>query len=315
VTAADTGVVLKFLFCACFAFGLSWIPLARADDSSRGVALPAFTVQPPGSFVPSSSSISLQGDTVEVRVAGRVPSGSQAGLTLALPGFEWLGAGQPYPDRHFPELTFKLENANAPVTETVKVEYRGADITETVRAADLDPFAIADTPPFVAPSAAKQPAAQELMRLGALATDGDNFLARWTAARTLRLDVPSGDKHTLILAYRVRPAFALFQRSALSTGRQLSAYCVTASQLADAEIWANGQTILFEYVIPAGVSDSQPVPIKMRDLGADGRSMAMVAFCTANGAAFVGSARQSDSVVLTDPAGTAHILAAQIPGR
>lgn len=313
MTTAESGVVLRFLFHACLVLALSWIPPARANDSSSGVALPAFTVQPPDSFVPSSSRISLKGETVEVRLDGRVPVDRQARLTLALPGFEWLGAAEPYPDRHFPELTVKLENAIAPVTETVKVGYRGADITGTVRAAELDPFAIADTPPLVELPAAKQSAAQELMRLGALAKDGDNFLARWTAARTLRLDVPSGDKHMLILAYKARPAFALFQRSALPTSRQLSAYCVTAAQLANAEIWADGQTILFEYAIPAGVSGSQPVPIEMRDLRASGGAVAMVAFCTANGTAFIGSSRQSDGVVLTDPAGTAHILAAQTP--
>lgn len=313
MTTADSGVVLKFLFHACLVLGLSWSPLARANDSSSGVALPAFTVQPPDSFVPSSSRISLKGETVELRLDGKVPVGRQARLTLALPGFEWLGAAEPYPDRHFPELTFKLENTNAPIMDTVKVEYRGADITETVRAAELDPFAIADTPPFVDLSAAKQPALQELMRLGALAKDdGDNLLARWTAARAVRLDVPSGGKHTLILAYKARPAFALFQRSALPTSRQLSAYCVTPAQLANAGIWADGQTILFEHAVPAGVSDSQPVPIQIRDLGTAGGAAGLVAFCTANGTAFVGSARQSDSVVLTDSAGTAHILAAQI---
>ena len=97
---------------------------------------------------------------------GRVPIGRQARLILALPGFEWLGAAEPYPDRHFPELTVKLEDANARVTETVKVGYRGADITGTVRAAGLDPFAIADTPPFVELPAATQSAAQDLIGSG-----------------------------------------------------------------------------------------------------------------------------------------------------
>ena len=87
---------------------------AAADDSSKGVQLPGWQAEPGGSVTVTAAAIVLDGQTATatLTLAGGRPAPVR--LSLTTPRFGWLGEGEPYPDRQFPELAVRLDGNRWP---------------------------------------------------------------------------------------------------------------------------------------------------------------------------------------------------------
>jgi hypothetical protein len=100
-----------------------------------------------------------------------------------------MGESEPYPDRQFPELQILLDGTQAPMENAVAAFVGSADVREAIHEAPVDPFIVSDTPPVV--SLAPGAALERLERLGAVKKLGGDYLANWTAQRSVRVLVPA----------------------------------------------------------------------------------------------------------------------------
>lgn len=185
-----------------------------AIDGSEGVPLGQLHAEPPGAVSATAAArISLEGKELSVILPLAV-RGQATVLRLDLPRFEWLGDGETYPDRHFPELRAAVDGRPVTPTDDFRVEEHGRDITGLVRAAGLDPFVVADGPSFVKPVRGRQAPFDALVVAGAVQRLPDyiiapgEMLADWTAQRIVRI-APGAGAHVVTLRYKARPGFAL----------------------------------------------------------------------------------------------------------
>ena len=203
---------------------------AGAEDSSTGVMLPGLRSSPAGSVMASSSRLVLKNGQVELSlsVTARGPS---AYLLIQMPRFGWLGEAETYPERQFPELKILVDGAAVAIEDTFNTFVGSTDITDQIRKAGLDPFAITDTPPFVGSKGGAS--LEALARLGAVENYQGRYLAKWTAARKVKVQLRAGS-HSLTLTYKSRPALDLLRFDQISKPAFLAKYCLTTSDLTGA---------------------------------------------------------------------------------
>jgi len=281
---------------------------AHADDESAGVTPGPFRAEPGGSVTLASSRIVLDGDRVSVALGVTARSG--ATIRLDLPRFGWLGEAEPYPDRQFPEMAVEVDGRPAAVRNTVFAGFRGQDITAALRDAGLDPFAIAETPPFVSPSPVsampvRRRAFEGLVASGAVTKAPEGFLAGWTASRTVRV-TPGAGRHVVTFRYAARPAFAL--TTVADAAIRWADYCITpteAGRLAE----RRGVLVFREYSVPSGLDGIRP-PKQILRVAKAADTATIV--CDARGTALIDPA--GDAPVRSGPDGVVHILRIGRPG-
>ena len=268
---------------------------ASADDTSAGVPAGVFRAEPAGGVALGAVAVTLDGE--QVRVALSVSARGRAAVRLDLPRFAWLGEGELYPDRHFPELTVEVDGrAAAPADSfvaTVGTKDVRSDVTGAVRAAGVDPFAIAETPPFVQPAPGRQAAFDALVAAGAVRQAPEGMLATWSAARTVRV-TPGAGAHVVAFRYKARPAFALQQAGAPDV--RWADYCTTAGAAARvlARAGLRGGFVAKQYVVPVALYGARPRAVTLR-VSSDAGGAAIV--CGSGGRALV------------DPAGVVPVRA------
>jgi hypothetical protein len=308
---------LRAVCAAAVVLLLMWLPGVDADDESAGVVLPGLRSDPAGSVKVSAASVVSRQNQIEVSLTVAVRRGAAASVTIQLPRFGWPGQAEPYPDRHFPELTIRVDGAPAAVQSSFEAFVGSANVTEAVRSAGVDPFAIADTPPFVASTSGNRAALEALERLGAVEPSDGRYLAKWKAARKLRVPLDPGP-HTVTLRYQGRPGYALRRFDQISKPAFLATYCMAASDLNSVGVHfgATQFVVVSEQAIPVSIDGRVPQSLSATaDVsGNEAGSRAVVAFCGADGKAAIGQATVARSSARTDAQGVFRVLSLGTPG-
>jgi hypothetical protein len=289
---------------------------AYADDTSAGVMLPGLRSEPAGSVAVSAASLRLQAGRIEATLEVTVRRGQASSVVIRTPRFGWLGEAEPYPDRQFPELQILVGGAPARTESTFAAFAGSADVTAAIRAAGFDPFAIADTPPFVTPGAGDAPAVGTLERLGAVEQSDGNYIAKWTAQRKVKVAL-SPSSHTLTLKYMARPGFALLRFDQMSSSAYLAKYCLSAHDLVRAlgPAAATRMFVVSDYAIPLSIDDRSPPSLSVAVYG-PGKEEAqeyLIAFCGADGKAVIGQAADIKALARPDAKGVIRIWSCMPP--
>jgi hypothetical protein len=239
----------------------------------------------------------------------------------------WMGYGETYPERQFPELAFALDGAAASVASRDLVTLGEDDISALVAGAGLDPFSITGTPPFAAPlggpspartgARAADPAASaahaELLRRGAIEDAKEGELAKWSAQRRLELALPPG-RHSLRVTYDARPALEIATRAALAAPATARRYCVAPADLPKAA--AAGGWVIARYALPLGIDSLAPTAATLA-IEADAKAAGARWFACGPGRhAVKASGALAPTPVATDATGVLHVLriAPAMPG-
>ncbi|BDC52067.1 hypothetical protein F183_A43820 [Bryobacterales bacterium F-183] len=232
-----------------------------ADDSSGGVPLPPW-YSTSSSIQVNASSVRFDASQVAVQLQ---LSAANPGtfLHFTTPKLEWLGEGEPYPSRHFPELRVTdATGAAIPIREELRAYVTATkparDITLILKQYKLDPLLVADSEPpvIVAP-----PEQLNALRRVAAVGEGENPLAQWSVQRTVRVAV-RGKQVTF--HYMARPAFRLVTKIAELPG----GYCLADQQAKD--LASRLPAVVKEYAIPIGIAGHKyPQAVSVSGLGAD----------------------------------------------
>lgn len=296
----------------CAALAMAALCLGRpamADDSSNGVA-PRILPAPQDGLVRNaqmaSSAVRMNGDEVTVSVTPPPTLAAPARWLIQGPLFGWLGDSEPYPDRHFPELRVLSNGQSVTVTESVRALAGSADVSALLRQTGVNPWLIADTPPFVPTEGLSPELVAQLVQGGAVGTSGGDYLAQWRAQRTLGVALAPGQ--TLDIRYRLRPGYARLPRLALARANLRQRYCLANAQLGrlHKQFGGSAQFIARRYEIAVGAEPRAPASVRLSVAPQPG--VALVAACTR------GSARPSevggwaDIEVVPDERAVLHVL-------
>jgi len=298
--------------CAVAALAIAFLPLSDvlADDSSAGVMLPGLRSSPAGSVKSSGARVALSGNkvTLSLGVAAERPEGGS--ITLTMERFGWLGEGETYPDRQFPELKVTLGGEPGKLAESFRAFAGSVEITDDLKRAGMDPFAIADTPPFVAMKQPNADLAAKLEREGAIEKYGADYIAKWTAQREIALKVPHG-ANELTLTYNARPGYKLASLGEIVRGSALAPYCTSAAELQKALKFPSDRQrfAVFTYSIPVAIDDQRPTSLSVAaNVSKAGEPAPSIVFCGADGKAVIGSDAPAQGSARADSAGILHIL-------
>jgi hypothetical protein len=288
------------------------LPQALADDASNGVMLPGMQSSPLGSVRVLAARVVLHADTIVLSVTTDVPPGDLGHIVIHGPRFGWMGEAEPYPERQFPELQASVDGTPVTVTSHVSAFAGSTDISATLRDARLDPFTVAQTPPFVSAVAGHEVAFNQLVALGAIQPSEDGSLAQWEVARVIDVTLGGGGQHMLALTYAARPAYALIPFHQLATKLPLASYCLSKAKLAEVlgHSAADRAFDVQQYAVSVGV-DNKPVAkvqVSVTASGKPNRRQALIVFCGGGGRAVIGRGSNA-SAAQTDPRGVIHILA------
>jgi len=295
---------------------LATIP-AFADDTSTGVAPPRVGFAPDGLVLRTQPQVRLDGRrvllhmTLTVTSAARHPKGW---VTMA--PFKWRGEGDPYPDRQYPELAVRVDGRTTRVRDGFKAETAKGDITGLLRAARIDPFVIADSPPIVDVDKLGRREAQALRDAGALKQDPDaGDLAMWYAQRKVGFDLPANRPAVLEVRYIARPAFSLRPATDSELDPRLRQACASMAGLREqaAQVLVGESVLVEEYAFDVAANAQANEAVVALDLRAATDAPATVyVVCGAEGAGLVGvghlsglGARGSDGLV--------HVVALSVP--
>ena len=179
--------------------------------------LPDMQSSPTGSVRVIAARVVLRADNIAVSVMTNVSPGGLGRIVIHGPRFGWLGDSEPYPERQFPELQASVDGTPVTVISGFSAFVGSTDISATLRDAQLDPFVIAQTPPFVSAVAGHEIAFNKLVELGAIQKSDDGTLAKWDVARDIGVTLGRDGQHTLALTYTARPAYALIPFHQLAT--------------------------------------------------------------------------------------------------
>ena len=154
-----------------------------------------------------------------------------------------------------------------------------------------------------------------LERLGAVEKAGGDYLAKWTAQRTVKVALSPGPG-TLTLAYKARPGYALLRFDQITNPVYLAKYCLSSSDLVRVfgHPAAAGMFVVSDYAIPVSIDDRRPssVAVALEPPGKD-EPRSMIAFCGADGKAVIGQATPVKANARTDAKGRIGLLSIRTP--
>lgn len=251
--------------------------ILHADDVSPGVPLPGFR-SGDSELRPGSAQVEIRaGDQVDIRLWFEGPPRRATSLWVTPARFAARGEGEPYPDRHFPEL-----KSPAMTGDAIRAFVGKADVTSQLRRAGLDPLVVgeAGTPVVRVDDALR---AKQLVDSGALRFVGSEYLAGWELEREIRFRT-SNPKDPFRISYKARPGFEVLnaRQTAERAADWEATYCLARSEL---QRWIREQSSyqVTAYEIPVSVNG---IGAKRVMLSADLSGLAVVpslAFCGANG--------------------------------
>lgn len=278
-----------------------------ANDASMGVAFPPLkAVARSPAPEPLEAAIQLDGEQTHIRFTLR-PSGEQSlkrKVELAWPAYGWLGASEPYPVRHAPELRITVDGEPAEVENIVQAfADDNRSITALLESARIDPWLINESPPMVSmPSNAD--AASALVKVGAITAEDGQFLAHWRAARRLRFGVPPKATR-LTLSYTAMPGFALLDAGGILPSAMWPGPCAPPPQMN--AIVRNGAWSARSYIFPISVAGRLPRRVRL-ELTRPSTPRAMVAVCTPGGGRLILVAQAVTSFAVVAKHGAVYLL-------
>jgi hypothetical protein len=270
--------------------------------------LPGLRSQPAGSVIVSAASLLVRSGQVDLTLTVNVQPRQDASIGVQMPRFGWLGEAEAYPDRQFPELKILVDDVAAPMESSVAAFVGSVDVTPQVSAAGVDPFAVANTPPFVNSSAARPATLDALERLGAIEKYQRGYLAKWTVSRSVKARLTAG-VHTVSVRYKSRPSFGLLRGAQISRPTYLTKYCLTANDLTRVLGKVDGTTTfaVTEEDVVVSVDGRRPGRVSVTVDPPTDRS-ALKAFCGVDGRSVLAHAADVQSSARPDPMGTVRIL-------
>jgi hypothetical protein len=278
--------------------------------------LPGLRSEPLGSVAASAASVVLRAGQIDVTFDLAKQPGGKASIGIVMKRFGWMGAGEAYPDRHFPELSILVDGSPAQIDDKVSAYFGSTDITKDLKAAGLDPFTIVDTPPILDVPSAGSPSLDRLQKIGAVVRDPDvsdhPLTAAWDAQRRVMVALPGGASGTtLTLHYKARPSGGYVELDKPGSARGLTRYCLDATALS-APLGRGAAIVpIAEYDIAAGIDDKPPqaLTVELGEPGTNQQPQALAAFCGADGKPVI--VRGSDAAkasARSDAKGVVHIL-------
>lgn len=240
--------------------GLAWALPAVADDASAGVPMPPLRILQPqgGRMRPEAVSVQLDGDQVQVRWS--LPKRHAAmQLGLAWPAYGWLGASEPYPVRHAPELKVTVDQRPVSLDEQVDAVLGTQPLTAPLRAAQLDPWLITESPPLVTPG--QGPAWEALLAQGAIKREDGQFLAQWSAARRVSFALPARAAE-IGLSYAALPAFGALAAGELPPEALSRGVCAHPARYRD--LLAGRAWVFKAYTLPVSIGGQAPGQVRLR---------------------------------------------------
>ncbi|WP_420137061.1 hypothetical protein [Sphingomonas sp.] len=267
------------LFTASLMLALALATPVKADDVNAGASPGPLTATPPGRIKVSAVHVALAGRQIEVVTRVAVAQGPVT-LHLGMPRFGWMGEAETYPDRHFPELEITVDRRPAAPLRSFTAWKDQRDVSALVRAADVDPFAVAETPPFVEPVTGKQPAFDALVAAGVVTRAPEGMLAAWDVQRHIAVPLPAGP-HDVMLRYKARQALTLAQIP--GSDANWSDFCLTPARAAALlKGYSLGRTVAMDrYLIPIGINGQLSAQVSLRMNPPPPGALTMV--CGANG--------------------------------
>lgn len=297
--------------CAAWALLAAIAGTSHATGSSTGAPLPGLATDEGSNVAAESCSVTLSEENVSVELSIHADS-NQAALLIEGPLFGWQGASAAYPDRHFPELEILIDGALMTPEDRFEVFMGKSDITGAIREAGMDPWSIAHTPP-VTPVRPDSRALKALERMHAVQRSGEEYLAKWTARRVLRIPLKASSSQHIELRYLARPASSQLQSDQLFTSEREAPYCVSPTQ-AQAMLHAGSSPRLVhvaEYSIATGI-DGRPAPTvmltKSKNAGSAAASRVFTFACGPHGKPIAVAGNLTRRQVHVDQAGNLRML-------
>ncbi len=283
----------------------------RTVESPAAVPLPGLQSDPPDTVVPRSGAVSVTADHVAVELLVGTTTDMPA-LLLNGPLFGFDGSSAPYSERQFPELSIRVDGAPAVPNDRFEAFYGGRNITNMLTQADLDPWIITRDPPVAAGDAARPRVLRGLTLMGAIEPVGEDFRAKWTARRILRIPLKNIPVQRVELSYTARPARAVMTAGALDTAARERRYCLSPRELA--KLPHRGATTLNlavqEFTIDTGIDGMAPaaVSVTVQPSEAADRTGAIVFFCGPHGKSVAKRGRVPPVPADVDDSGSVHVL-------
>jgi hypothetical protein len=262
----------------------------RSEAGEAGLILPAPHAVPPGAAVAQAASVKLDHGHIEIALTVMVHRANGASVVIDMPRFRWSGESDPFPDRHFPDLTITIDGAPAHAEDSSSAFAGKTDITDILHVAGVDPFVIAEPIPILERWPGSAAALAQLKTLGAVKNSGPDIsgqplLALWSAERHVKMTLSQSGIAMVTLAYDGRPGDDLLNLDTPNAARRLTPYCLDVPALDRLLDHAKAGVTIREYAIPATIGD-QPAGAVTVELGAPGTNeqpQALAAFCGADG--------------------------------
>lgn len=287
------------------------------ESPTPGVSLPGLESDPAGSVTSRSAAVTLLDG--HVRLDLTVSTTTEATM-LVLKGlqFGWLENAERYPDRQFPELTFRLNGAVVTPQDRFEAMVGRYNVTNWLRSADMDPWAITHSPPVTTAHPRNPQVLNGLRNAGAIedagsSADGERlYSAKWLARRVLAVEVARNANAMLQLEYDARPGIMVLtgdSQLGLSIARL---YCLDEKDLRRRR--ANGGTAalsISEYEIATGIDNQAPssVTLSWRAPHAGPHGAPLTAFwCGPNGRSMSARGMADRSRATVDPSGVLRVL-------
>jgi hypothetical protein len=247
--------VLPQLFVSALAVAM---PTALpAAEPSTGVPLPGLQSDPPNTVFPEECAVSVVAGHVSMVMS--VSTGEdQPALLFQGPLFGWNGPSDPYPDRNFPELQFRIDGEAAKSDEYYEAFVGKRNISVYLKMAGMDPWAITRTPPLTAAHTKHVQLPKMLAAMGAVEESGDEYLAKWQARRMLRIPLKAAAVQHVQIDYTARPATAVDSAEQLDSEPRDKSYCLAPAQLRRlVSRRADSRFMVSEFTLPTGI-DGKP---------------------------------------------------------
>jgi hypothetical protein len=304
--------------CLSVWWALAAMPL-YAEQSYPAVPLPGLESDPPGTVIPQGCALSVAGDQVSMDLTVKTDTDTPA-LLINGPLFGWTGPAEPYPDRQFPELEIRIDGDLATPADRFEAMVGETNITNLLRAAQMDPWAITRSPPVTSAHPKNAQVLAVLRNVGAIVNAGDDYTAKWTARRVLRIALKAAPIQEVGLRYKVRPGHAWLTSEQLATTSREKTYCVSWKQLRHSLHTSSDSTLLSveEYSLPTGIDGKAPTSVTFTLTPSSSGSAAPPAalfMCGPHGKPIAKEVAVTRERVEVDDQGMVHVLSVAAAAR
>jgi hypothetical protein len=293
-------------------------PPVCAEQSYPAVPMPGLESDPTGTVVAEVCTVSVMAGKVKVDLPASTAEKMPA-LLLTGTFFGWSGPSDPYPNRHFPELEIRVDGAPIEPQDRFEAFMGQTNITNLIKMAEMDPWAISRTPPMTSAYAGNVQVLNALRNVGAIAQSGDDYLAKWTARRLLRIPLTTAPSQQVELEYAARPVISILTADQIDTTSREKSYCISPKQLRPLTRSGSDPTWLTadEFSIPTGIDGKSPrsVILNMALNPAAADSPGYIFFCGPHGKPIAKKTSVARERIETDDQAIVHVLSVTAAAR